>query len=175
MMYQPKNILSFSRLSSELTLFMQRLSCHKPLLKIRIANAICWNFLGLFRATTAQIVVFQDRKLKFSAAWKSISWNFNSIIQPNANCLNELNLQICTHSYGSKRILENSMNSQRRRSLKKNWIEPGAWTMHVYQSDLSIWVWRSWNKRRQFFTHSWWYFDDMTLVEFDFSKVKAQF
>ena len=52
----------------------------KPSLKIRTANAICWNYLGLLRYydldhTFLGIFVFQNRKLKLSASvWKRILW-----------------------------------------------------------------------------------------------------
>ena len=55
-----------------------------PSLKIRTANYICWNSLGLFRNYGLDHIflgiklffVFQDRKLKLSASvWNWISWN----------------------------------------------------------------------------------------------------
>ena len=90
----------------------------KPSLKIKTANAICWNCLGLFRDyhlnynfLGIKLFCFQDRQLKLLASvWKMILWNLTKFQlnqtsdtkHGNEICLNELNeLKFCEVSQNS--------------------------------------------------------------------------
>ena len=52
----------------------------KPSLKIRTANAICWNFLGLFRDYGLNYIFFRNTTF---LSFKIESWNFQHLFEIN--------------------------------------------------------------------------------------------
>ena len=91
----------------------------KPSLKIRTANAICWNSLGLFIDYGLNYIFVRNKTFLFfeieswkllASVWKLILWNLTKFQlnqttkrkNRNSNCLNELNeLKFCEVSRNS--------------------------------------------------------------------------